>query len=329
MGALAKHGPGLAVLTAVIIALVTWNAAHSDLDSQLPQEKKYWLSRQANISYVPGSKNPAQMLDLYLPIAVNDTSKLPLIIFIHGGGWAEGDKSQAPAALLWPAGFAVASLNYRLTGEAKFPAQIYDVKAAIRWLRAHALQYNLDRNKFGVWGTSAGGHLAALLGTTGGVKELEGTEGNKKYSSAVQAVCDFYGPSDLVLIEDQAKLFGRDKEAEGYIEKFLPTSSAGIDANARAASPVTYASKDDPPFLIVHGDSDTLVPVEQSRELDELLRKNGVETQLYVVPGGGHGSSTFKNQQEVMQMVVDFFRKHLVTCQTSSCKSSRNLAVHH
>jgi acetyl esterase/lipase len=133
------------------------------------------------------------LLDLYLP--EKSRHSLPLIIWIHGGAWTGGDKADCPARRLLQRGYAVASINYRLSNEAIFPAQIEDCKAAIRWLRAHAKQYGLDADHFGAWGSSAGGHLVALLGTTGDLKQFDKGD-NLDFSSRVQAVCDFYGPTD-------------------------------------------------------------------------------------------------------------------------------------
>src|SRR6185437_13686151 len=142
------------------------------------------------------------LLDLYLPEQVE--GRLPVVVWIHGGGWEAGSRNDQIAVPLAAHGYAVASIDYRLSQVAKFPAQIDDCKAAIRWLRAHARAYSLDPNHIGVWGASAGGHLVALLGTSGDVKELEGDEGNLDQSSRVQAVCDFCGPTDLLQFQAQA-----------------------------------------------------------------------------------------------------------------------------
>src|SRR5436305_12322843 len=169
-----------------------------------------------DVAYVEGG-GPRQTLDLYLD--QNATGPLPLVVWVHGGGWQAGSKEGAgPARLvLLGKGYHVASINYRLSQQAPFPAQIEDCKAAVRWLRAHAGEYHFDPDHFGVWGASAGGHLVALLGTSGGVKELEGNLGNAGVSSRVQAVCDWFGPADFLAYGDRAgaepnsplvKLFG-------------------------------------------------------------------------------------------------------------------------
>lgn len=218
-----------------------------------------------DIFYVPGSKNPSQSLDLCIP--ENALSPTPLIVYIHGGGWLNGDKRPSIAPLVVPQGYACASLNYRLTSEAIFPAQIHDCKAAIRWLRAYAGENNIDPNRIGVWGVSAGAHLASLLGTSGDVKELEGTEGNLETKSNVQAVVDWCGPSDLISVLSQAK---PDNEAklsspDGVLARLLgglPTAKPEIAAQA---SPTTYISKEDAPFFIMHGDVDKLVQSNKAK----------------------------------------------------------------
>jgi acetyl esterase/lipase len=218
-------------------------------------------------------------LDLYRPAEVSDP--LPVIIWIHGGGWRSGGKGRCPAAALVSDGYAVASIGYRLTSAAPFPAQIEDCKAAVRWLRANASTYHLDPDHIGAWGMSAGGHLAALLGTSGGVPELEGSGDNRQYSSRVQAVCDVAGPADLSAMTNLGpkRMFAIEGLLGGPLEKET--------AKAIAASPIHYVSKDDPPFLIVHGEADRVVPVDQSRRFHEELRKAGVNATLKI-PLVGH-----------------------------------------
>jgi len=219
-------------------------------------------------------------LDLYCPEKFSGA--LPVIIYIHGGGWRRGRKEKCPAVGLVQDGYAVASIDYRLTSTALFPAQIEDCKAAVRWLRANAAKYNLDADRIGVWGHSAGGHLAALLGTSGGVPELEGSGDNMQYSSQVQAVCDSAGPTDLLAMTNLGpkRTFAIEGLLGGPLEK--------DKAKAIAASPIHYVSKDDPPFLIVHGEGDRTVPVEQSQRLYEELRKAGVNATLKILPHVGH-----------------------------------------
>ena len=168
----------------------------------------------------------------------------------------------------------MASINYRLSQHAIFPAQIEDCKAAIRWLRANAAKYHLDADRIGVWGASAGGHLVAMLGTTGSVKELEGKGGNLDQSSRVQCVVDWFGPSDLPTM-------GGSHDDPGSPESRLIGGPVQENKEkARKASPLTYVSKDSAPFLIMHGDQDNVVPPGQSELLAEALKKAGVEVTL-------------------------------------------------
>ncbi len=244
-------------------------------------------------------------LDLYLPQR-KWGERLPVVVWIHGGGWRAGSKENTRAPEVLGEGYAVASINYRLSWEATFPAQIHDCKAAIRWLRAHAAAYGLDPDRIGVWGSSAGGHLAALLGTSGDVAELEGTVGgNLEYSSRVQAVCDFFGPTDFLAVLEGAWSSARGPTAPEAL--LLGGPVAERVELARLASPVAHVSADDPPFLIVHGERDPVVPVDQSLRLYRALQQVGVEVTLHIVRGAGHG---FRDPT-VDQMVRAFFDRHL------------------
>lgn len=259
-----------------------------------------------DIEYVAGG-GKAQSLDLYLP---KSDRPLPLIIWIHGGAWLSGDKERCPATQMTARGYAAASLNYRLSHQAVFPAQIEDCKAAIRWLRAHAREYNLNAGCFGVWGSSAGGHLVALLGTSGGAKALEGGDGNPGVSSRVQAVCDWFGPTDFTQMEAHALTPGKPfnhNDADSPESRLIGGALQENKDRARAANPITYVTPDDPPFLIMHGDRDPLVPHHQSVLLETALKKAGVEVTFHTVKGAGHGFGG----PEIMRMVEEFFDKHL------------------
>ena len=249
-----------------------------------------------------------QKLDLYLP--KKDGKPDALIVWIHGGGWRQGSKNSCPAMPFVKDGFAVASINYRLSSHAKFPAQIHDCKAAIRWLRANAKKYEIDAQHIGVWGASAGGHLVALLGTSGDVKDLEGTLGNAEQSSRVQAVCDYFGPTDFLTMNSQSTIKGPiDHDAENSPESLLMGGPIQqIKEKVSTASPLSYVTKDDPPFLMVHGDKDPLVPLAQSETLHAKLAKAGVASKLHVVKGGGHGG--FRDP-ETLSRVLEFFKTQL------------------
>jgi acetyl esterase/lipase len=260
-----------------------------------------------DLCYVPGKENRSQSLDLYLP--ASSGQPLPLIVYIHGGGWAAGDKAQGPNDPLEKSGYACASLNYRLSDEATFPAQIYDCKAAIRWLRAHAKEYNINPNKIGVWGISAGGLLASLLGTSGGAREIEGNEGNLETNSAVQAVCDWCGPADLTKFSQEVGPHQRldPDDPDGVIAKFLGGLPKEKQANAQLANPIKYISADDPPFLIMHGDVDDIVPIAQSKDLYAALQSAHVESKMVTASGAGHDFFT----PDAAQEVINFFDQHL------------------
>jgi acetyl esterase/lipase len=233
-----------------------------------------------------GSRNLT--LDLYLPQTAQAGQRLPTVVWIHGGAWRSGNKDRCPAVPLVDRGFVVASISYRLTNEAIFPAQIHDCKAAIRWLRANAGRFPVDPDRIGVWGASAGGHLAALLGTSGDVKELEGGPDNSKYSSRVQAVCDYFGPTDFLKMNDEPGAM--DHNATDSPESLLIGGPIQENPGKVAkANPITYASADDPPFLILHGDQDRTVLPSQSQLLHDALKKVGVTVRLGVVKAQGHG----------------------------------------
>lgn len=237
------------------------------------------------------TSNPKQTLDLFLPLAQAQKPR-PLIVFIHGGGWESGDKADAFIGLLYPlikdGAFAGASVNYRLTNEAKWPEQLHDCKAAIRWLRAHAKEMNIDPRKIGVIGISAGGHLASLLGTSGGVPELEGKIGrNPGVESKVQCVVNICGPADFLTLPDHPSII-KFNEADSPTGKLLGKPMPEVKDLARAASPITYITPDDPPLMTVHGTKDTLVPFEQATEFRDALRQAGVPHVLLTATDGGH-----------------------------------------
>jgi acetyl esterase/lipase len=250
----------------------------------------------------------AHLLDIYIPTKAK--SPTPLVIFIHGGAWLQGAKEEGPGIPLCRKGFACASINYRLTDAAIFPAQIEDCKAAVRFLRAHAADYNIDPQRIGVWGVSAGGHLASLLGTTCGDRQLEGNLGNNQVDSCVQAVCDWCGPSDFLSVAKQAG--SRTKidydSPKGPVALLLGGLQKERAELAAAASPITHVDKSDPPFLIVHGDIDDLVPYAQSQELHKALTEAGVPNKLITIAGGGHSFTS----EEQFNHVVDFFNETLV-----------------
>ncbi len=264
-----------------------------------------------NLAYVENG-HERQVLDLFVPESA--ARPLPLIVWIHGGGWAAGDKSGCPPLRQGFAerGYAVASLNYRLSQHAIFPAQIEDCKAAIRWLRAHAKEFNLDPDRIGVWGSSAGGHLVALLGTAGERREFD-VGANSGVSSRVQCVMDDYGPTDFTQMDAHRPPGATMVHGSANSPESRLIGASIVDAANRAkvarANPITYVTADDPPFLINHGDIDPTVPHHQSELLYAALQQAGVRVRLNTVKGGGHGAGF--GGAELEKLRRDFFERHL------------------
>jgi len=257
-----------------------------------------------DVPYVTGG-HEAQKLDLYIP--ENTKSALPLLVYIHGGGWAKGDKNGCPGRGFATHGYVVASLNYRLSQDAIFPAQIEDCKAAIRFLRAHASEYKIQGDRVGVWGGSAGGHLVAMLGTTGDIRDFD-TGANLDQPSKVQCVVDWYGPTDFLHWGEKPNP-ALDTLNTG-IAKLIGGTITENPEKARRASPIYFVKKDAAPFLIMHGDKDTLVPIQQSQILDAALKKVGVECKLVVIPGARHADPIFKSEPN-QALILQFFDQHL------------------
>jgi acetyl esterase/lipase len=288
----------------LLLALALASSAPALLPQGLPPD----LRPLRDLAYVADG-HARQKLDLYLPATTGSTTLRPLIIWIHGGGWKAGDKRQCPAARLVSEGYAVASLDYRLSQDAVFPAQLEDCKAAVRWLRAHATEYHLDPDRFAAWGSSAGGHLVALLGVTGKTREFD-VGANLTTSSAVQCVVDYFGPADLLTMGSMSGPQSRiAHDAEDSPETTL--LGGAIQKNpklALRASPTTYVQDGAPPFLIVHGDADPIVPMGQSVLLDKKLRAAGNESTLHIVEDGGHGKGF---GIDVLRLTEGFLKTHL------------------
>jgi acetyl esterase/lipase len=265
-----------------------------------------------NLSYVTNG-HARQTLDLYLPTppavrtwqkppAAGYQTKLPLVIWIFGGGFLVGNKDDTVPLELLSHGYAVASIGYRLSGDATFPAQVEDCKAAVRWLRANAARFALDPERFAAFGESAGGYLAAMLGTTGDVKEFDVGE-HLDHSSRVQAVVDFYGPTDFL---QNAFAVASPKTPEAAL---IGGPILDNKDKAAKANPIPYVTRDDPPFLLVHGDADRLVPYNQSQLLEAALKRANVPVTLHTVAGGGHGGF---NDDRIGPMVTRFFADFLI-----------------
>jgi len=243
-------------------------------------------------------------LDLALPKA--GRRPLPAVVFLHGEGWRAGTRQQMNHFIEGMArlGYVGVTPDYRLVPEARFPAQVEDCKAAIRWLRAHAAEYGVRPDRIGVVGFSAGGHLAAMLGLTGKLDGLEGAGGNAEQSSEVQAVVSFFGPTDF-----STRDWPADLERE-VIVPFLGGSWADRPDVYRKASPISYVSARAPPFLFLHGSDDKLVPVDQSTRLAARLDRLGVPARVIAFEGEGHGFSDAVNQK-AMQRMLDFLGTEL------------------
>lgn len=306
------------IFSTALAILIGWAVAVvSDARAQNPAPQRPALPKgfvaEYDVKYVPDG-DAAQALDIYFP-ETKAEKPLPLLVWIHGGGWAAGSKTQMPYLNLLPRGYVGASIEYRFSQKAKFPAQIQDCQAAIRWLRANAKKYGIDPDHIGVGGASAGGHLAALVGTSGGKKAFPMIGGNEDQSDRVQAVCDIFGPTNFWTVITQAE---EDKNVKNIFQwnngdpySNLIGGKLGEDREkCDAVSPVRYVSRDAPPFLIFHGDHDTLVPYAQSVELNDLLTKAGVQVTLQRLPGAGHGGPAFA-LPAVIQLTTSFFDKHL------------------
>jgi acetyl esterase/lipase len=250
----------------------------------------------------------ALKLDLYLPAK---KARAPLIVWVHGGAWRLGSKSSMPLGKLAEAGYAIASVDYRLSTEAKFPAQIHDLKAALRFLRRHARDLGVPSaitKRIVIAGDSAGGHLAALVGVSNGDAQLEGTVGDdRNQSSAVQGIISFYGAANLTTILAQSTPKGLSVRVPA-LDLLLGGQPTNAPALARQASPVFFGDPSDPPLLLLHADQDPQMPVNQSLELAGAYQKARAPVQLEIVHGAAHGGPQFYDVER-LAIVKAFLRK--------------------
>jgi acetyl esterase/lipase len=273
------------------------------------------VNAQFDIQFGVGGDTPL-LLDLYQPKA-SAKGLRAAIVWIHGGGWHSGDKQDPKVARVAVAladrGYVVANINYRLSGTAIFPAAVHDVKCAVRWMRANAEKYGFDENRIGTMGRSAGAHLGLMLGLTPHVKELEGTGGHPEFSSAVKVICAWFPPTFF-------KNTPLDKNGKGRAPlAFLGGTFEEKPDNYRAAAPLTYAHKDTPPILLVHGDADTTVPFAHSTVLYEKLNSLSADVTFINVKNGEHGfeHAEHKNRvieptwEEIRETSFKFLDKHL------------------
>ena len=246
----------------------------------------------------------ALKLDLHLPVG---KPRSLLVVWIHGGAWRSGSKKDVPIGKWIEDGYAVASVDYRLSTEAKFPAQIHDIKAAIRFLRGHGGEWRLPTKKIAIAGDSAGAHLAALVGVSNGHAELEGAIGNDlKQSSDVQGIVSFYGAANLTTILQQSTPHGLNVRVPA-LQLLLGDVPTNAPVLARLASPVFHVDRNDPPLLLLHGDQDPQMPINQSLELLGAYRKVKAPVQFEVVHGAAHGGAKFYDAER-HQVVREFLR---------------------
>jgi len=271
-------------------------------DSHAQQEK---VIRDLEFARVNGI---SLKLDLYL--SEGKRSRQPLIVWVHGGAWRRGTRQNVPIQGLVREGFAIASVDYRLTPVAPFPANVHDIKAAIRWLRANGERFHLATERVGIAGASAGGHLAALVGTSNAHPALEGKVGDHlDQSSDVAAIVSCYGAANLTTILRQSTPHGLGVRIPA-LQLLLGGQPEDKPELARLASPVFQVDKEDPPLLLIHGDQDHQMPVNQSIELYGRYRELGLPVKLEFIHGGGHGGKAFYDERR-MKMVSDFFAEHL------------------
>ncbi|MCA9049265.1 MAG: alpha/beta hydrolase [Planctomycetaceae bacterium] len=297
-----------ATLRTAIILVTLMTAVTSACQKSLASEPSIRNVEYASVDGVP------LLLDLYLPDAddadgdsANPTILSPAIIWVHGGAWRAGSKDNMPLGRLLQEGFAVASVDYRLSPVAKFPAQVHDIKAAIRFLRANRTKYHLDGDNFVIAGASAGGHLAALVGVTNGHPQLKGTVGTHlSESSDVQKIVSFYGAANLQSILSQSTPHGLSVRIPA-LQLLLGGQPNEQPELAKLASPVDHVDTDDPPLLLIHGDADPQMPYQQSVELSRKYKNAGRSVHLFTVPGGVHGGAGFF-EDDVVKRVAGWLK---------------------
>ncbi len=250
-------------------------------------------------------------VDLKLDFYPSQTGGVsPLIVWVHGGAWRAGDKRNVPIKRLTEQGFAIASLNYRLSGTARFPAQTEDIKAGIRFLRAHATRFEIAPDRIVIAGASAGGHLAALVGVSDGVQTLEDLSmGHAEVSSAVSAIVSLYGASNLQTILSQSTPHGLSVR-EPALKLLLGDLPTGVPDAARLASPVEHVDSGDPPLLLIHGDQDPQMPINQSHELQGAYERAGLDVTFHVIHGAAHGGNAFYDDEH-LKLIADWIRNRL------------------
>ena len=273
----------------VLSLIAVWPAA----SSAAPSVEK-------DIRYASSDSGQALLLDLYLP----ESAGAPLLVWIHGGAWERFDKTSMPLQPLIERGFAVASLDFSPASKARFPGQVHEIKAAIRFLRAEAQRYGYDASRIAAMGASSGAHLAAVVGTSNGHAELEGTLGDHRdESSEVQAIVSYFPATNLTTILAQSTPFGLNLR-EPALTRLLGAPPSEAEALARLASPVFQVDRSDPPLLLLHGDQDPQMPINQSHELEGAYERHGLEVDFIVVHGAEHGGDAFYSPENVERVAA-------------------------
>lgn len=289
------------ILSIVLAALIVANVSGGSAIAQQPDDQDRKMTEHV-YAIVDGE---SLKLDLWEPA---DATNPPLIVWVHGGAWRSGSRANPEIAALVEKGWAIASVDYRLSPVAKFPAQAHDIKAAIRYLRAQATDHGCRVDKIAIAGASAGGHLAALVGVTNGHADLEGAVGQfLDRDSSVQAIVSLYGGSNLETILAQSTPHGLSVRVPA-LELLLGSRPEASPEKARLASPVAHVDREDPPLLLVHGDQDPQMPINQAHELQGACEKHGVTCKLKVLHGAAHGGDAFYNSESLA--LIDTFLRH-------------------
>jgi acetyl esterase/lipase len=308
---MSRHRCGRAGFLAVFVlatGIVAWGQSPSG-EKPNPRKKTPTIPPnvilERDVPYGQAGDRPL-LLDIVRPKQLSE-KPLPVIAYVHGGGWHAGSKEEklgAPLMMAASGNYWGVSIEYRLSGVATWPAQLYDCKAAIRWIRAHAQRYHIDPEKIGVWGDSAGGHLVTLLGLTAGVKELEGNCGSPEQSSRVTCVVAYCTPCDFLAITPA------NRNAYGPVSELLGGPIEEKTELAKAASPITYVSKDAAPILIVHGTADATVPLAQVESFYAAMKKVGADATFITILDGTH-SVPPSGGPKLKKRVLAFFDKYL------------------
>ncbi len=301
----------LTVALILLISLSGLNSANAQLADKMKTILPAGTIAYGNIAYASDTSH-FHLLDIYLP--ANTTKPLPLVVWVHGGAWMLNDKYADMGYMkntvkgFLDSGYALASIDYRYSTTAIFPAQIQDCNQAVQFLYDHADKYKLDKNKFALIGFSAGGHLASLMGLSANNNITSFYPGGKKPSFKINMVLDFYGPSDFgILAGFPDTAINNERNPVSILLGALPLKRPDL---AKIASPVTYVDKNDPPFLIVQGEKDESVPYTQSAVLQSWLTLAGVKNELIIVPGAPHYGPMF-DAEDIRTKVFYFLRTYL------------------